>query len=152
MPRSKNSSGVYRPKYKKKNALLDCLAQRLSTARRGEERIRQGEGRRSRPPKTALERSYLTENSSSENRILRPRREKTTDRIPPQKNDRIYSLYLYLWCAIFAYNLNDRVVSLRTCCHVFCISAWGWCCGVILNGSCTAVSVFPRYCSLQSFR
>ena len=30
----------------------------------------------SRPPKTALERSYLTDNSSSENRILRPRRKK----------------------------------------------------------------------------
>ena len=30
MPSSKNSSGVYRPKYKKKNALLACLAQRLS--------------------------------------------------------------------------------------------------------------------------
>ena len=30
MPRSKNSSGVYRPKYKK-SALLACLAQRLST-------------------------------------------------------------------------------------------------------------------------
>ena len=35
--------------------------------------IRQGEGRWSRPPKTALIRSYLTENSSSANRILRPR-------------------------------------------------------------------------------
>ena len=30
MPRSKNSSGVYRPKCKKKNALLACLVQRLS--------------------------------------------------------------------------------------------------------------------------
>ena len=50
------------------------------------ERIRQGEGRLSRPPKTALERSYLTEKCSSENRILRPRRKKTPDRIPPPKN------------------------------------------------------------------
>ena len=30
MPRSNNSSGVYRPKYEKKNALLACLAQRPS--------------------------------------------------------------------------------------------------------------------------
>ena len=37
----------------------------------------------------ALERSYLTENSSSENRILRPRRKKTPDRIPEKKNDHI---------------------------------------------------------------
>ena len=36
----------------------------------GAERIRQGEGRLSHPPKTALERSYLTGVSSSENRIL----------------------------------------------------------------------------------
>ena len=49
------------------------------------ERIRQSEGGWSRPPKTALERSYLTENSSSENRILRPRRKKTPDRIAPPK-------------------------------------------------------------------
>ena len=48
-------------------------------SRRGAERIRQGEGRRSRPPKTELERSYLTENSSSENHMLRTRREETPD-------------------------------------------------------------------------
>ena len=42
--------------------------------RRCAERARQGEGRWSRPPKPALERSYLTENSSSANRIFRPRR------------------------------------------------------------------------------
>ena len=42
-------------------------------SRRGAERIRQSEGRWSRPPKTALERSYLAENSSYENRILRGR-------------------------------------------------------------------------------
>ena len=59
------------------------------------ERIRQGEGRLSRPPKTALERSCLIENSSSENRILRPRRKKTPDRIPQEKNDHmIYYKYL----------------------------------------------------------
>ena len=54
-------------------------------SRRCAERTRQGEGRWSRPPKPALERSYLTGNSSSANRILRPRRKKTLDRIPEIK-------------------------------------------------------------------
>ena len=59
-------------------------------SRPGAERIRQGEGRLSHPPKTALERSYLTENSNSESRILRPRRKKTPDRIPPKKKNHTY--------------------------------------------------------------
>ena len=54
-------------------------------SRRCAERARQGEGRWSRPPKPALERSYLTENFSSANRILRPRREKTPARVPEIK-------------------------------------------------------------------
>ena len=62
-------------------ALLACLAQ----SRPGAARIRQGAGRLSHPPRTALERSYLTENSSSENRILRPRRKRTPDRIPSKR-------------------------------------------------------------------
>ena len=46
-------------------------------SRRCAERIRQSDGRLSRPPKTVHERSYLTGNSSSANRILlRPRRKK----------------------------------------------------------------------------
>ena len=62
-------------------------------SRRCAERTRQGEGRRSRPPKPALERSDLTENSSSANRILRPRRKKSPDRIPETKE----WFYLYVW-------------------------------------------------------
>ena len=61
MPRSENSSVVYRPKY---NNFLHFSLVSLSPhprSRRGAERIRQGEGRWSRPPKTALERSDLTE-------------------------------------------------------------------------------------------
>ena len=66
-------------------------------SRRCAERTRQGEGRWSRPPKPALERSYLTGNSSSANRILRPRRKKTPDRTPEKKNDLIYSgVYVYI--------------------------------------------------------
>ena len=65
--------------------------------RRGAERIRQGEGPWSRPPKTAFERIYLTENSSSENRILRRRRKKTLDLISEKKNDHIY-IYFCLPC------------------------------------------------------
>ena len=59
-------------------------------SRRGGERTRQGEGRWSRPPKTAVEISYLTENSSSTNRILRPKRKETPERIPEETNDRIH--------------------------------------------------------------
>ena len=58
------------------------------------ERTRQGEGRWSRPPKPVLERSYLTESSSSANRILRPRQSKTPDRIPKTKNDFIDYIYV----------------------------------------------------------
>ena len=59
-------------------------------SRRCAERTRQGEGRWSRPPKPALERSYLAENSSSANRILRPRRKKTPDRILETKISILY--------------------------------------------------------------
>ena len=61
------------------------------------ERIRQSEGRLSRPPKTALERSYLTEKFSPENRILRPRRKKTPARIPLKKNDHTYIYICQKW-------------------------------------------------------
>ena len=57
------------------------------------ERTRQGERRWSRPPKTALERSYSTENSSSANRILRPRRKKTKTESLKQENNIIYVYY-----------------------------------------------------------
>ena len=61
MPRSKNSSGVYRPKctFFSYFALFSLSSHPRS--RRGAKRIRQGERRWSRPPKTALERSDLTE-------------------------------------------------------------------------------------------
>ena len=55
------------------------------------ERTRQGEGRRSRPPKPALEQSYLTEIFSSANRIPTPRPKKTPGRIPETRNDFIYT-------------------------------------------------------------
>ena len=75
---------------KKKNALLACLAQPTYPipARCGTDTA--GRGACEPAPKTALERSYLTEKSSSENPILRPKRRKTPDRIPPKKNDHIY--------------------------------------------------------------
>ena len=85
MPRSNNSSGVYRPKYKKKAHFSLVSLSVYSRSRRGAERIRQGEGCWSRPPKTALEGSYLTESSSSENRILRPRREKLLTESPAKR-------------------------------------------------------------------
>ena len=71
---------------------------KCTRSRPGAERLRQGEGRLSRPPKTAFERSYSTGNSRSDNRILRPRRKKTPDRIPPPKNDH---KYIYIVHGIF---------------------------------------------------
>ena len=67
-------------------------------SRRSAERIRQGEGRWSRPPKTALERRDLTEKSSSENPILRPRRKKklTKSLSPQKKKHHIYIPGIYV--------------------------------------------------------
>ena len=78
----------------KKTHFLLASLRVYSRSRRGAERIRQGEGGWSRPPKTTLERSYLTEDSSFENRILRSRRKKTRDRISQETN--YHSLYLCL--------------------------------------------------------
>ena len=60
-------------------------------SRRCAERTRQGEGRWRRPPKPALERIYLTENSSSANRILRPRRKKLLTESLKSNNHFIYT-------------------------------------------------------------
>ena len=62
-------------------------------SRRGAKSIRQGEERWRRPPKTVLEQSYLTKNSSSENRMPRPRQKKTPDRIHPKKLSHIYFMH-----------------------------------------------------------
>ena len=59
-------------------------------SRRGTEQIRQGEGRWSLPPKTALERSDLTKKFQPENPILlRPRRKKLLTE-SKRNNDHIY--------------------------------------------------------------
>ena len=77
-------------------------------SRRCVERTRQGEGRWSRPSKPAFERSYLTENSSSANRILRPRRKKLlTESLKQRMN-------LYIYICMFEMSLlrfNALVVS-----------------------------------------
>ena len=56
--------------------LLACLARHPSTFTSWYGTDTAGRGAFEPPPKTALHRSYLTENSSSANRILRPRRKK----------------------------------------------------------------------------
>ena len=77
-PRSGDSSGKYRVNY---NNVPTCRLffslvsfSPRTRSRPDAEKIRQGEGRLSHPSKTAVERSYMTESSCSENRILRPRR------------------------------------------------------------------------------
>ena len=77
------------------NFSLVSLGIRLRS-RRCAERTRQGEGRWSCPPKAALERSYLTENSSSANRILGSRRKKLLTESLKSKNGFIY-IYMYTW-------------------------------------------------------
>ena len=93
VPRSTNSSGVYRPKYKKKTHFSLVSFSVYTRSRRGAERIREGEGRWSRPPKTALERSDLTENSSSENPIPTSRRKKNS--LPNKKENNDIYIYIY---------------------------------------------------------
>ena len=85
MPRSKNSSGVYRSKYKR-NAHFSLVSISPRTrSRPGAERIRQGEGRLSRPPKTALARSDLTEKFMFRETHTEAETKKTPDQIKKQK-------------------------------------------------------------------
>ena len=55
MPRSKNSSGVHRPKYKKKMPFSLVSPSVRPSSRRCAERIQQREGRWSRAPKAAID-------------------------------------------------------------------------------------------------
>ena len=71
------------------NFSLVSLGIRLRSSR-GAERVWQGEGHLSRPPKTGLERSYLVKIFSPANRILRPRRKKLQTE-SPKKRMTIYS-------------------------------------------------------------
>ena len=62
-------------------------------SRRGDEPIRQGEGRWNRPPKTALDRSYLTENFQFPFKPCRRQAKQVLESMPPQYsnigNDRL---------------------------------------------------------------
>ena len=78
-------------------------------SRPGPERIRQGEGRLSRPPRTALERSYFTENSSSENRILRPRRKKLLTESPAKRM--IIYIFIYIFSHFYFTASGQAVVT-----------------------------------------
>ena len=60
--------------------------------RQGAERIVQGEGRWSRPPKTALERSDLTEKLQFRESHTEAETKKTPDRIPPKR----IIIYMYV--------------------------------------------------------
>ena len=95
MPRSKKISRAHTAQkiQHKTNFSLVSLSV-YPRSRRCAERIRQGEVRWSRHPKTALERSFLTEDSSSENRIFRRRREKTPHRILPKR----MIIYIFMSC------------------------------------------------------
>ena len=83
---------AYTAQNTEKSALLACLAQRLSafTSRRGTDMA--GRGALELSLKDGARTNYLTENSSSASRILRPRRKKSPDRIPEKKSDHI-SIY-----------------------------------------------------------
>ena len=56
-------------------------------SRRGAERIRQGEGRWSRPPKTALEQSDLTEKFQFSFKPCRRQAKQTLESMPPQNSN-----------------------------------------------------------------
>ena len=81
------------------------------------ERIRLGERRWSHPKETALERNNLTGNFSSENHVLRPRRQISTDRIPQRKNDNIYQIIcinLQLSYICFCHVQRDRLQEMSS--------------------------------------
>ena len=66
-------------------------------SRGGAERIRQGEGRWSRPPKTALERSDLTEKFQYRESHTEAKTKKKPDQIPvPSKTIVIIYIYIYI--------------------------------------------------------
>ena len=83
-------------------------------SRRGAERIRQGEGRWSSPPKTALERSNLTEKSQFQASHIEAETKKTPDRIPP-KGIVIHLYKIILRCQGFGpeFLLSRRKYALR---------------------------------------
>ena len=102
------------------------------------ERIRQGEGHMSCPPKTAFERSDLTENPSSEDRVLRQRRKETPDRIPPKR----MIIRIDLTAGVYFHFLYYVYV-------VFIASSTG---EVSANSSSPRVYggfIFPKSCALQ---
>ena len=89
-------------------ACLACLAQPTYPIPAGCGTDTARRGGLSRPPKTALERSYLAENSSSENRILRPRRKKLLPGSPPQR------MIMHIYTYTYRYLLRQRTRYLDT--------------------------------------
>ena len=89
------------PFKKKKNAMfLFVLLSIHPRSRRGAERIRQSEGRWSRPVETALERSGLTENFQFRESDTEAETKRSHDQIPvPSKRD-IYSYEVYIYTYI----------------------------------------------------
>ena len=75
-------TGEYRSKHKKTSHFTRVALILHPRSRRGSERIRQGEGRWSRPPKTALERSDVTEKFQFRESHTKAETKKTPDQIP----------------------------------------------------------------------
>ena len=99
-------------------------------ARRGAARIRQGEGHWSRPPKTALEQSDLTEKLQFRESHTEPETIITADQIPvPSKNE---SLYIHI--------------------DIFFVIHSPGICRVCLGSPCVFLLLlyFQRLCSVQS--
>ena len=92
-PRSKNSSGVYRPKYKK-CALLACVAQPTYPipARSGTDTA--GRGAFEPPPEDGARTKLFHREFQFRESHTEAETEKTPDRISRKKNDHIY-IYIY---------------------------------------------------------
>ena len=91
MPISKNTSGVCRPKYIFCSHFSLVSLSIRPRSPQAAERIRQGERRWSRPPKTALERSDLTEKFQFRQSHTEAETEKTPAQIPvPSKKKSLY--------------------------------------------------------------
>ena len=81
MPRCKNSSGPLPPKIHEKSHISIFSLRVYPHSRRGAERKRQGEGRWSFPPKTALKRSDLTKKFQCRYSLTEAERKESPDKI-----------------------------------------------------------------------
>ena len=114
MPKSNNSAGVYRPKYKK-NALLAGLVQRLSAFTSRCRTDKGGRGALEPPPEDGARTKRFDRKFQFRESHTEAETKKTPDRIKRKKNGRIY-IYIFIVRVSYhnaarASNMSFRVLS-----------------------------------------